>query len=342
MLRIAFAASLSLFAASAAMAAPPPDTNCTSASHAPARSTYLAPMVGQYGTADNILDISEHCGKLFVNGHGFAMVELKPENWGRMFWDAGYQRLMFNLLVTPTTVQIGKDVLARHDFGAEVEARIHAAVHADPDKVRKAAMAATAPVDPHPKRASDLAPLKSLDPSIKVDTIYATTRNFMGIPIYEKGGAYMQRDAAQAVARASQELHKYGYGLWVTDAYRPWYATKMFWDATPPEDHNFVADPAHGSRHNRGCAVDLTLYDLKTGKPVEMTGRIDEMSARSIADYDGGTTRQRWLRALLKREMEAQGFTVYTDEWWHFDYKDWADYAVGTATYTDLDAGKAH
>ncbi|HEY3812238.1 MAG TPA: M15 family metallopeptidase [Caulobacteraceae bacterium] len=230
----------------------------------------------------------------------------------------------------------------RHDFGAEVEARIRATVHADPDKVRKAALAATPPQEPAPKHPSDLVPLKSLDPSIKVDTIYATTRNFMGIPIYEKAGAYMQRDAAHAVARASQALHKYGYGLWVTDAYRPWYATKMFWDATPPEDHNFVADPAHGSRHNRGCAVDLTLYDLKTGKPVEMTGRIDEMSARSIANYPGGTTRQRWFSALLKREMEAQGFTVYTDEWWHFDYKDWALYPIGTATYTDLDAGRAH
>jgi D-alanyl-D-alanine dipeptidase len=239
-------------------------------------------------------------------------------------------------------VWLGDGGLPRRDVGAEVEARIHAAVHADPDKVRKAALAATPPTEPTPRRASDLVPLTGLDPTIKVDTIYATTRNFMGIPIYEKAGAYMQRPAAEAVARASKALHRYGYGLWVTDAYRPWYATKMFWDATPPEDHNFVADPALGSRHNRGCAVDLTLYDLKTGKPVEMTGRIDEMSARSIANYDGGTTRQRWLRALLRREMEAQGFTVYTDEWWHFDYKDWPDYAIGTATYTDLDAGRAH
>ena len=70
--------------------------------------------------------------------------------------------------------------------------------------------------------------------------------------------------------------------------------------------------------------------------------RVREMSARSIANYPGGTTRQRWFRALLRQAMETQGFSVYPDEWWHFDYKDWADYSIGTATYTDLDAGRAH
>jgi zinc D-Ala-D-Ala dipeptidase len=339
---IAAAAISVLFAGASAWSATSPFDACMAAKHVPDAPAFaIARVVGQYGSEKSILDISEHCGRLFANGEGFKMTELK--HLGPNRWRARGQTIVFAADYDGTpSIQIEDQIFRRHDFGAEVEARIHAAVHADPDRVRKAALAATPPKEPAPKRASDLVPLKSLDSSIKVDTIYATTRNFMGIPIYEKAGAYMQRDAAEAVARASKALQKYGYGLWVTDAYRPWYATKMFWDATPPEDHNFVADPAHGSRHNRGCAVDLTLYDLKTGKPVEMTGRIDEMSARSVADYPGGTSRQRWFRALLKREMEAQGFTVYTDEWWHFDYKDWADYAVGTATYTDLDAGRAH
>jgi D-alanyl-D-alanine dipeptidase len=322
-------------------AVPAPADACVRADRAPpSPDPALARVVGQYGATGAILDISERCGSLFANGRGFAAAKLEPAGQDR--WRANGRTLVFAPGAPSLSIQIGDERLARHDFGAEVEARIHAEVHADPDKVRKAALAATPPREPAPKRASDLVPLQSLDPTIKVDTLYATTRNFMGIPIYEKAGAYMQRPAAEAVARASKALHTYGYGLWVTDAYRPWYATKMFWDATPPEDHNFVADPNEGSRHNRGCAVDLTLYDLKTGKPVEMTGRIDEMSARSIADYPGGTTRQRWFRALLRRAMEAEGFTVYTDEWWHFDYRDWPDYGIGTATYTDLDAGRAH
>jgi D-alanyl-D-alanine dipeptidase len=82
--------------------------------------------------------------------------------------------------------------------------------------------------------------------------------------------------------------------------------------------------------------VDLSMYDLRTGKPVEMTGRYDEMSTRSYADFVGGTSRQRALRQILRSAMEAQGFTVYPQEWWHFDYKDWPVYGIGTVTFTEL------
>jgi serine beta-lactamase-like protein LACTB len=99
-----------------------------------------------------------------------------------------------------------------------------------------------------------------------------------------------------------------------------------------------VANPAHGSRHNRGCAVDLTLYDRKTGKAVEMVSGYDEMSDRSYPDYVGGTSRQRWHRELLRRSMEAEGFTVYEAEWWHFDYKDWQKYPIGNQTFEELAA----
>ena len=103
-----------------------------------------------------------------------------------------------------------------------------------------------------------------------------------------------------------------GYGLLIFDAYRPWYVTKIFWDATPPDKHEFVADPAEGSRHNRGCAVDLSLYDLKTGQEVEMTGGYDEMSERSYPDYTGGTAEQRALAATCcAARWRSRGFTVY-------------------------------
>ena len=180
--------------------------------------------------------------------------------------------------------------------------------------------------------------LTTVDPRIKLDIRYATSNNFMGFPLYERSAAYMQRPAAKALGRAQMALGSQGYGLLIFDAYRPWYVTKIFWDATPPDKHEFVANPAEGSRHNRGCAVDLSLYDLKTGKAVEMTGRYDEMSTRSYADFVGGTTRQRALRATLRAAMEAQGFTVYPQEWWHFDYRDWPSYGIGTVTFTELAA----
>src|SRR5262249_39688042 len=148
--------------------------------------------------------------------------------------------------------------------------------------------------------------------------------------------AFMQRPAAMALVRAHQKLEKSGYGLLIHDGYRPWFVTKMFWDATPEKFHLFVADPEQGSRHNRGCAVDLTLYDRKTGKVVVMTGGYDEMSDRSWPDYPGGTSRQRWQRDLLRRAMEAEGFSVYEAEWWHFDYKDWKKYPILNVAFEKL------
>ena len=102
----------------------------------------------------------------------------------------------------------------------------------------------------------------------------------------------------------------------------------MFWQATPDSQHTFVADPATGSRHNRGAAVDLTLYDLKTGRPMRMPSGYDEFSARAYPTYQGGTESERARRDLLRRYMEAAGFTVNAAEWWHFDYRGWRDYPV--------------
>lgn len=100
------------------------------------------------------------------------------------------------------------------------------------------------------------------------------------------------------------------------------------WDHTPADKKEFVADPCKGSRHNRGCAVDLSLYDLATGREIEMPGAYDEMSPRSYIAYAGGTTAQHEARGLLRRLMEAHGFTVLPAEWWHFDFRDWKSYPI--------------
>jgi D-alanyl-D-alanine dipeptidase len=178
--------------------------------------------------------------------------------------------------------------------------------------------------------------LVKLDPTIHLDIRYATSNNFMGTPFYTEARAFLQRPAAEAVVRASAELKKQGYGLLVHDAYRPWYVTKMFWDGTPDDKKMFVADPKTGSNHNRGCAVDITLYDLKTGKEVRMPSGYDEMSKRAYADYPGGTEEERRLRGILRAAMEKQGFTVYPYEWWHFDYKDWKQYPIMNVRFEDL------
>jgi D-alanyl-D-alanine dipeptidase len=205
-------------------------------------------------------------------------------------------------------------------------------------ELRAEALVASTPHEDGPFRKPELAELTILDPSIHLDIRYATSNDFLGAPVYSQARAFLQRPAADALLRVQKKLAPLGYGLLIHDAYRPWYVTKIFWDATPPEGKIFVADPAQGSRHNRGCAVDLTLYDLATGKPIEMPGTYDEMSPRSFPDYPGGTSLQRWHRDLLRRAMESEGFTVNESEWWHFDYKDWKEYPVLNVPFEKLDS----
>ncbi len=185
-------------------------------------------------------------------------------------------------------------------------------------------------------KQTDLVELIKLDTSIHLDIRYATTNNFVGRPVYKEARAFLQRPAAKALIRVNESLKPLGYGLVVFDGYRPWSVTNLFWKVTPPDKHNFVANPAHGSIHNRGCAVDLSLYDLTTGKEIQMTGNYDEMTERSYSDYTGGTEEQRKMRDLLRTKMEDEGFKVIRDEWWHFDYKDWKQYRITNVPFEKI------
>ncbi len=185
-------------------------------------------------------------------------------------------------------------------------------------------------------RKPDLIELIKLDRTIRLDIRYATSNNFLGKPVYKQARAFLQRPAAEALVRANKALRKNGYGLLIHDGYRPWSVTKMFWDATPADKKEFVADPSQGSRHNRGCAVDLSLFSLKTGRVVVMPSAYDEMSERSHINYTGGTDEQRRVRDLLRSEMEAEGFAVYEPEWWHYDYKDWKEYPIQNIAFSEV------
>ncbi len=170
-------------------------------------------------------------------------------------------------------------------------------------QLRAEALKAQPPAETGPFRQPDLVELVKLDPTIKLDIHYASDNNFMGTPFYSQARAFMQKPAAEALVRANRKLHEQGYGLLIFDGYRPWYVTKMFWDGTPVSGHPYVADPSQGSKHNRGCAVDLTAYDLRTGQPLDMPSGYDEMSERAHSDYAGGTrATKRQPRPAAKRD----------------------------------------
>ncbi|MBK7902655.1 MAG: M15 family metallopeptidase [Proteobacteria bacterium] len=204
------------------------------------------------------------------------------------------------------------------------------------EQLRADALLAVPPDETGEFLDTDLVEVVSLDPSLRLDVRYAGADNFLRAPIYPEARVFLQRPAAEAVVRANRALQAHGYGLLLFDGYRPWYVTWMFWEATPAQKRNFVADPATGSRHNRGCAIDLTLFDRKTGLEVPMPSGYDEFSERAHPNYSGGTAEQRAARDLLRTAMEAEGFTVNDDEWWHYDCRDWRKYRIGNAFFKDL------
>jgi zinc D-Ala-D-Ala dipeptidase len=192
------------------------------------------------------------------------------------------------------------------------------------------------PKEAGPFREPELRELVKLDPTIKLDIRYATRNNFLGRPVYKEARAFLQKPAAEALVRAHQRLRQQGYGIVVFDGYRPWAVTKIFWDVTPPDKKIFVADPSQGSRHNRGCAVDLSMYELSTGKIVQMPSEYDEMTERSHINYACATPETKRLRDLLRSAMESEGFAVYEPEWWHYDYKDWKEYPILNVAFSKI------
>ncbi|MEO8295811.1 MAG: serine hydrolase [Gemmatimonadota bacterium] len=301
-----------------------------------------APLIGEYGWDYNNLYVLEDHGELHVLIDWFSMGSLAERS------EASFEVLDSDRYAGERIVfRKGHDgkveglslsgrYFPRRSVGPSDGSQLKITpVRPVPDLIREA-LDATPPSQPPGLRAPDLVELATLDSTIHYEIRYATTNNFAGTVFYPEAHAFMQRPAALALLRAHQWLKGQGYGLLIHDAYRPWYVTKSFWDAVPDSIHWLVANPANGSRHNRGAAVDLTLYDLRTGQPVEMTGTYDESTPRSFSDYPGGTSLQRWHRELLRRAMETQDFFVNPEEWWHFDYKDWREYPVLNLRFDQL------
>jgi zinc D-Ala-D-Ala dipeptidase len=189
------------------------------------------------------------------------------------------------------------------------------------------------------KNDSSLVELASLDPTIRLDIRYATANNFTGRQLYTQPRAFLIKPAAEALVRAHRAARREGFGLTLYDAYRPWRVTKALWDATPPgPKKNYVANPKKGSRHNRGCAVDLTLHHLDSGVQVEMPSGYDEFTARAHRDYRPVADHVLAARDLLEEVMEAEGFRGASNEWWHFDFASWQDYPILDVPFEDLAA----
>lgn len=303
-------------------------------------------LIGEYGWDHNVLFILEEGGHLTALIEWFWYEHLKPMPDGRFAFSKTRglyhgEALEFrrDAAGRVTGVALGELVFPRRgDAMEEGETFTIEPVKPVAD-LRATALAASPPKESGDKSGSQLVDVLQVDPQLHLDIRYASTNNFMGSPFYQQARAFMQQPAAEALARAHQRLLDQGYGILIHDAYRPWHVTRMFWDGVPEQYRDFVADPTRGSRHNRGCAVDLTLCDPMTGTAIPMVSGYDEFEALAGPAYPGGTSRQRWHRELLRAAMEAEGFSVYRNEWWHFDFDGWERYPILNLTFEELTEG---
>lgn len=181
---------------------------------------------------------------------------------------------------------------------------------------------------------NELIDIKKAIPSIVLDIRYATKNNFMQQVMYKQARAFARKPVVEQLKKIQSILKKKGYGLKIFDAYRPYEITLAFWEKA--SDKNFVANPAKGSKHNRGCAVDLTIIDLKTGKDVPMPTPYDSFEAAAAPHYDKLPAEIIANRDFLIATMQANGFKVIYNEWWHFDFNGWQNYDLMDIAFEEL------
>jgi CubicO group peptidase (beta-lactamase class C family)/D-alanyl-D-alanine dipeptidase len=302
-------------------------------------------LIGEYGWDHDVLYILERDGKLSALIEWFFEYPLVQESPDHFRFPA--EGLYASEPVVFSRDQAGRSTRAnvagmrfeRRHLDGEGDATFRVKPVRPVSDVRAEFASARPPVENGHFVKPDLVEVAKRDPSIRLDIRYATDNNFLGVPLYTTARAFLQRPAAQAVARVHQALGREGYQLLIHDAYRPWSVTKLFWEAVPASGKGFVADPTKGSKHNRGAAVDLTLFSTIDNAPTRMVGGYDEFSPRSHPYYPGGTSRERWQRNLLRYEMEREGFTVNRVEWWHFDYQGWEHFPILNLDFDRAGAG---
>lgn len=309
----------------------------------------LIPMLGEYLMGDKKVIVRENRGRLEVvfnptfDGTRPDNLEIWPLSFiSPMKYTYSFQGTFANFIFqndasgNVVSFMMGNDRYMRNNIEPKNGNTFKVSLDKPIEEYIADALKATPPKQEGTFREPDLVDVTEVLENVRLDIRYAGTNNFLNAPTYSEAKSFFQRPALMAVNEANKIFNKDGYGILIHDTYRPWYVTKVFWDATEGFEREFVANPERGSKHNMGSAIDLTLYDLKTGEVIKMVGTYDEMSDRSYPDYMGGTELERWHRDYLRATIEAQGFKVVSNEWWHYDYKDWREYPILNKTFDEL------
>ena len=217
---------------------------------------------------------------------------------------------------------VGGNRYSRRFFAGENGRPFRFAPVSDWQALKTAANAAVMPAQLGAGQQAQLVDLAQAVPGLKFDLRYAQADNCFGQALTDDQRAFLDADAALALAQAQQYLKPYGYGILVWEAYRPWSVSKLAYDALPADKKSMLPAPEVGFSHNTGRSIDVSLYLLATGENAGMISGFDEPSVRQYASFAGGTTLERYRRDLLRSAMQMAGFTASETEWWHFDYGD--------------------
>lgn len=235
------------------------------------------------------------------------------------------------------TCKIGGNRYSRMFFGTDRGKPFRLPQPEDWPNLRKAAAEAVMPAALAIGEQAKLVDVVKVAPGVKLDLRYAGTDNCFAAAIVDVNKAYLDQEAAAALARVQKRLADYGYGLVIWEAYRPWSVSKLAYDAFPDDKKQMLPAPEQGFSHNTGRSVDVSLYYLDSGEAVEMISDFDEPSARQYTSFGGGTELERYQRDLLQQLMSIEGFQGIDMEWWHFDYAPQVQYRHLNVALQDLD-----
>lgn len=168
--------------------------------------------------------------------------------------------------------------------------------------------------------------LRDSIPDLKLDLVYATTNNFTHTKLYDNPKVLTTPPMASALRKAADRLRKQDIGLLIFDAYRPYAVSKKMWQIV--HDSRYVANPVYGSDHNRGTAIDLSLYNIKTGQALEMPTEFDNFSTKAHLSYQPSSAHILTNRNLLQKTMKEVGLRPLETEWWHFYLPNSRDFEV--------------
>lgn len=182
---------------------------------------------------------------------------------------------------------------------------------------------------------NELVNLEAYIPELILDIRYATDNNFTKEKIYNLAKAYARKPVAEALRKAQVEFKKHGLGIKIFDAYRPYAATVKFYEVY--RDTTYVASPYRGSRHNRGCAIDMTIVDLKTKKDLPMPTEYDSFRKEAWPTTPVKDPAIKKNLELIISVMQKHGFKVNASEWWHFDFIGWQKFEVMDISFEALE-----